>query len=82
MADALTGGRADALLELDILISYLKKIQRFRGNLIFPSLIKYQVRLGAARVPGLRTSAFELFDLFDIFLEETQDFRGVFDFQK
>jgi hypothetical protein len=30
--------------ELDILISNLKKIERFRGNLIFPSLIKYQVR--------------------------------------
>jgi len=39
-------GRATALLELDILISHLKKSERFRGNLIFPNLIKNQVRLG------------------------------------
>jgi hypothetical protein len=29
-----------------------------------------------------RRSAFELFDFFDLFSQETEDFRGVFDFPK
>jgi len=61
------------------LISHLNKTQRFRGNLIFKKLDKIKFALRAARGFGLR---FPAFDLFDFFLQESQDFRGVFDIWK
>jgi hypothetical protein len=57
----------------------LNKTQRFRGNLIFKKLDKIKLALRAARGFGLR---FPAFDLFDLFLQESQDFRGVFDIWK
>jgi len=64
------------------LISHLNKTQRFRGNLIFKKLDKIKFALRAARGFGLRFPAFDLFDFFDFFLQESQDFRGVFDIRK
>jgi len=80
MADALT--LAEPRLCSNLISRFpLEKIRAFPRKLDFSKLDKNQVRLGAARVPGLRTSAFELSDFFDSF-GRNQDFRGGFDFQK